>query len=910
MKHLLLSLAFLGLSLSVCAQTSLYVSPIGNDAWSGTLPAANAAGTDGPFQTVSRARDEIRQRKAKGPAQATTVYLRDGRYELAQTLSFTPADSGTADAPVVYRAYENETPIISAGHKLKNLREVGDHWEADLPEVKQGDWEFSQLFVNGSRAMRSRLPEQGYYYIAGMAPQAPYLSDKNSDAFRYDPRDLNLSADENLLDIEMEIFHHWSTSKLRVAEIDPGMQIVSFTGATYRSLNAGTRYLVENTQAGMRKPGQWCLVSSTGMLKYIPREGEDLATTEVVAPRHAFVLEILGDLEKKQWVEHLSFQGITFAHANWTTPLQGNVIGQAECSLPAGVRTEGMRDCVFRDCRFTQISSHAFELGLACKRNRIEGCEFVDNGGGGIKIGPARNADDELIASHNQIRDCLIAHNGRFLPASVGILLQFAHDNVIEHNDIYDLYYTGISSGWTWGLGETPTKNNVIAYNHIYDCMQDVLTDGAGIYTLGRSPGTVIRGNHIHDLTGIPWAVGIYLDQGSSYTLTEDNLVYNITTHVYNLNSDGGMHNIARNNVFGPILDPDAPMFRKPLFSRGKRETEMGFDVQHNIIYWNVGHLTKETWERTDCVFDNNLYWNFGGNPVTFHERSFAEWQATGQDTHSLIADPLFVDPAHGDYRLKDGSPASRIGFKPFDYSKAGRLTKTPVVDYPRAYPAGLHDRPKRDLFLDFDFETLRVGSQPPFETHEEGKGTIRVTDVAAADSKRSLCFTDAPGIKFYNPHMVLFSGLKSTTGSYQFSVDLMNDPKAPADIYAEFRDWSDKILVGPQVTVSTDGQVFLGCPDDGNTAGRIPICQIPNGEWFNVDLRFTLDPKAATQTYDVTVRQRGKVVVSKTGVPFLSPDFRTLSWGGIVSPGKETAAFYLDNLVFRENTAEAAPKR
>ena len=889
-----------GLLFSVAgAEQTLYVSPNGSDAWSGRLPAANARKTDGPFRSVTRARDAIRAMATRGPV---TVYLRGGRYELEAPLEFTPADSGSAKALIVYSAFEEEIPVLSAGTKLTSIRDANTHWEVRLPEVERGDWDFSQLFVNGARRMRSRLPAEGYYYIAGSAPRAPYLAPKHSDAFRYDSRDLSLSPDENLLDIEVEVFHHWSTSKLRVAEIDPGARIISFTGSTYRNLTAGTRYLVENTQAGMREPGQWCLVSSTGTLKYMPLPGEHISSVEIVAPRHPCVLKISGGLRKKQWVEHLVFRGITFAHANWATPLQGNVVAQAECSLPCGVQTEGMRDCAFENCRFTQISSHALELGLGCKRNRIEACEFVDNGGGGIKLGPSRSKDADLIPSHNLIRDCLIAHNGRFLPASVGILLQFAHDNVIEHNDIYDLYYTGISSGWTWGLGETPTCNNVIAYNHIHDCLQDVLTDGAGIYTLGRSPGTVIRGNHIHDLTGIPWAVGIYLDQGSSFTLTEDNLVYNITTHVYNLNSDGGMENIARNNIFGPILDDAAPMFRKPMYRRGKRETHMGFDLQHNIIYWNRGALTHEPWEPSDCHFDYNLYWDFGGRPVTFHERSFEEWQATGQDTHSIVADPLFVNPAAGDYRLKEGSPAIKIGFEPLDYSRAGRLTKTTPQPFPRAYPAGLRNPPKRKLCIDLDFEDSTVGTAPPLEAHEEGTATIRVTDAVAAAGQKSLQFTDAPGIKFYNPHLVLFSGRKAASGSYRFSADIMNDKERPADIYIEFRDWSGKkILVGPQITVKPDGRLYVNCSGDGDASTGVAFYQIPNGEWFNVEILFTLDPEATRQTYAVTVSQKREVKAQRSDMPFPTPDFKVLSWGGIVSPGRRAARFYVDNLVFKE---------
>ena len=94
--------------------------------------------------------------------------------------------------------------------------------------------------------------------------------------------------------------------------------------------------------------------------------------------------------------------------------------------------------------------------------------------------------------------------------------------------------------------------------------------------------------------------------------------------------------------------------------------------VERNIIYWGVGDLVDKTWPTKNCILDNNLYWNAAGLPVKFKELSFAQWQASGQDVHSIIADPMFENPEKGDFRLKPGSPAEKIGFKPFDYSKAG----------------------------------------------------------------------------------------------------------------------------------------------------------------------------------------------------------------------------------------------
>jgi len=122
---------------------AFYVSPSGNDAWTGRLPAASVQANDGPFRSVARARDEIRRLKRGGAVGPVTVFLRGGRYELDGTLEFTPGDSGTEDAPIAYSAYQGETPVLSAGTKLTTIRDAGTHWEVDLPRVKQGDWEFS-----------------------------------------------------------------------------------------------------------------------------------------------------------------------------------------------------------------------------------------------------------------------------------------------------------------------------------------------------------------------------------------------------------------------------------------------------------------------------------------------------------------------------------------------------------------------------------------------------------------------------------------------------------------------------------------------------------------------------------------------------------------------------------------------
>lgn len=242
-------------------------------------------------------------------------------------------------------------------------------------------------------------------------------------------------------------------------------------------------------------------------------------------------------------------------------------------------------------------------MGHACKRCRIECCSFTDLGGGGVKIGqPSSQKDDEQVASHNTVRDCLLAHGGRTHPAAIGIWIGRSHSNVVEHNEIFDFYYSGISSGWCWGYGDTPTHDNVIAFNHISWMPQEVLGDQGGIYTLGVQPGTVLRGNCIHDQYGVPWAVGIYLDEGSSEILVTGNLIHRVTTHAFHCNY--GRENIASNNIFACGMAGH--------IGRGRPEEHSTYTVEQNIIYWEDGPLLSENkaWEKGLYAFDRNLYWN------------------------------------------------------------------------------------------------------------------------------------------------------------------------------------------------------------------------------------------------------------------------------------------------------------
>ncbi|MFI5387401.1 MAG: right-handed parallel beta-helix repeat-containing protein, partial [Fimbriimonadales bacterium] len=652
---------------------TLHVSTTGNDRWSGRIERPNAQHTDGPKATIEGARDALRKLPNGTGA---TVEIAAGTYRITKPIVFGPEDSGSGASDRSYLG--SRGAIITGMRKITGWRRMPNGWlQAKVPiEDSSGTRTgtvlrtmggtpmppFSQLFVNGERRYRPRLPKTGYYNIAERVGPTDAAKGHGFDRFQFMPGEIR-SDWANRDDVEILAFHIWSMSRNRIGSIDDSQHVLTFKAPTgyeagWDDLPKGNRYLVENVKEALSEPGEWYLDRPTATLTYIPKPGETAANIDVEAPVAESLFEFRGDIRNRRWVEHVTVGGLRVEGTNWNLGPTGRNFPQAEADLPGAIRFEGARDCKFDGCDLAHLGAYGIDVGPACKRIELAKNTLTDLGAGGIKIGEMQNVTDpELLTEKCNVVVNFIHGGGRLHPAAVGIWVGQNPHNWIGGNFIWDLYYTGISVGWSWGYQPNGAHHNSIVGNRISLIGQGVLSDMGGIYTLGPQEGTVIQRNRIHDIQSFSYGGwGIYPDEGSSGMLIEDNCVFR--TKSAGFHQHYGRENVVRNNVFA--FGGEAQIMRT------RAEDHLSFTMTRNLVLFGDAPLLGSNWSGNNYKLDSNLYWRVGGKPFDFAGMTLEQWRGKGQDTHSVIGDPLFVDAGRGDFRLKPGSPALGLGFKPF----------------------------------------------------------------------------------------------------------------------------------------------------------------------------------------------------------------------------------------------------
>ncbi|NOX53865.1 MAG: right-handed parallel beta-helix repeat-containing protein [Planctomycetes bacterium] len=549
-----------------------FVAPDGNDAHPGTR--------ERPFATISRARDAVRERIASGPLTSDIqVIIRAGTYRLEEPLVFGPQDSGTERFAIRYVAQGDV--VVTGGRRITGWKQSEhNRWTVTLPEVKQGKWHFRQLWSDGRRLPRGRFPDQDMLTIKTVSKDARTL------AFKEPLPSGNLGGK----DCELVVIQNWSIAR-GIIESSTGNSVTTATpmgyvGHRWTTASPGKHAYLEHAPEFVNDAGEWYLDRKTGVLTYQAANGENPNEHEFIAPVLEELLVIEGTAEKP--VKNLHFVGVRFLHTAWPIPeigyagIQAAHYGDREIekptfAVPLAIRLVYTEDCGFEGCVIGHTGASGLGLGAGCRNNRIVGCEIADVGGNGLMVGWRPKADKPPrqwfehnwdrtrdVPVSNEISNCYVHRCGQQMFGAVGIYDAFARGTRIVHNLVTDLPYTGISIGFRWDTKPTDQRECLVAFNHIHDVMK-VLADGGGIYTLGFQPGTVLRGNVIHDVHRSPYTHGgapnngIFFDQGSKGYLIEDNVIYNTSGGAIRFNQNKKSWHTWRNNSFG--VKPGDPGF-------------------------------------------------------------------------------------------------------------------------------------------------------------------------------------------------------------------------------------------------------------------------------------------------------------------------------------------------------------
>jgi hypothetical protein len=459
---------------SVAGTVNIYVAPGGDDHWSGSRPSVNRSRTDGPLATIPAAIERSRQAMVSSLV-TPQIVLHGGDYILDRPLVLLPEDSG-----LVVAALAHERPVISGETRITGWRQSSVNpnlWEAAIPAARDGAWQFHELFVNGRRKQRARLPVSGFFRAVG----GPIKDQSTQLAFQ--PGDVKPEwASQG--DVELILFSAWAQTRNQIRSVLDLSNIVTLAGRAFPNASeANPRYYIENAPESLRS-GEWRLDRQSGTVTYWPEAGEDVTSAIITAP-HLYELVRLEGNEGGP-VHGVVFRGITFAGTDW--PLNGgsDVDGQAAVEIGAALEAHSAESCVLQDCIFTRLGGYAIDFGRGCRNNKVAGCELFDLGGGGVRLGETDLKSATATPSlGNSVTDNHIHHIGMVSPPAVGVLVLLSASNTIAHNEIDDTYYTAISVGWTWGYGETPCRGNIVEFNHLHDIGQGLLSDMGGIYTLG-----------------------------------------------------------------------------------------------------------------------------------------------------------------------------------------------------------------------------------------------------------------------------------------------------------------------------------------------------------------------------------------------------------------------------------------
>ncbi|MFA7173547.1 MAG: right-handed parallel beta-helix repeat-containing protein [Kiritimatiellia bacterium] len=698
-----------------------YVAPDGDDAADGSIAK--------PFATLERARSEIRRIKHEVglPVGGVAVFVRGGRYELERTLEFTAEDRGNERSPVVYRAYGNEKPVLTGGRRVTDFQPYqGAIVKADVAAQGLKGKYFRHIFFNGERQPLARYPDydpnnphgSGFAYVEGpIVSMYRNLTNETRRVVQCKPKDFRNWANPEGGEIFIYPRYNWRSCRVPIATLDrdQGQIILArdvWSGESH-TIRAGDRYYVRNFFEELDAPGEWYLDKDTWTLYFWPPAEQENIAVEASA------------------IKDLIQVG---PGAAWLT-LQGFEI---TCSDGVGVIVRDSTNCLVAANQIRGIGGYAavrIQGGANCA---VIGNDIWDTCHQGVVMDGG--SAETLEPGGHVVENNYIHHIGALNGHAAGVMMRGIGLRV-AHNLIHDTTRSGIYGGG---------NDCIVEYNHIRHTNL-ATEDTAGYYNGGNwhIRGQIIRYNFIHDTLGYgrkrdgTWgwphaSCCIYLDDDHSGTTVYGNiLARSVTGGVF---VHGGRDNHIENNILvnhdlrqvtysghaptAPVVAKHLETFKRykdnPAYAKYPEVPAMDLDTAwqmagnqfvRNIIYYRDPESKLYGLRRHDIpeknVFDYNLIWSFGNKIDTGYKPasndknssteeaqadSWSTWRADCFDKHSIVADPMFINPEKDDYRLKPGSPALKLGFKPIPVDRIGLYRSKLRATWPVAEAVGVRE--------------------------------------------------------------------------------------------------------------------------------------------------------------------------------------------------------------------------
>lgn len=578
----------------------IWISPKGSDFNDGTRQSPKATLTSALRQAREWRRTE--DNRIQG---GITIYMEGGTYAFHEPVFIRPEDSGTKESPTIIRSVGDEKVILSGGISIKGWKKQGKVWVADVPAFNGRPLDFRQLWVNGEKAVRARDVEdfEKMNRICSVDEKNEILYVPAVSIRRLIDNKGNLKAKY----AELVLHQMWCVANLRIrsVEVQGDSAAIRFHQPESRiqfehpwprpmvtTDGHNSAFYLTNARELQDVPGEWYHDIDARKVYYYPREGEKMQEAEVIVPAVETLVRVEGTLDRP--VCHIRFEKITFSYTTWMRPSEkGHVPLQAGMYLTDGyridpkmqrnylnhpldnqgwlgrpaaaVRVVAARQIDFERCRFEHLGSTGLDYEEAVQGGVVRGCLFRDIAGNGLLVGsfspaahethlPYDPADRREVCTQQQINNCYFTEIGNEDWGCLAIAAGYVGDVNIEHNEISEVPYSGISLGWGWTQTVNCMRNNRVHANLIHHYAKHMY-DVAGIYTLGSQPKSYVTENCVHSIYKPGYVHDpnhwfyLYTDEGSSFITVRDNWTEG-EKYLQNANGPG---NVWENN--GPKVD-------------------------------------------------------------------------------------------------------------------------------------------------------------------------------------------------------------------------------------------------------------------------------------------------------------------------------------------------------------------